>query len=326
MPVVIHSNPNFPLQVGPNGSQAYVQQLVFRQCITEVCQWNPDLDPMIAARFINNALREVVDRRVWYALKVRGNINIPTITTTGTCTVTNSSNLVAGIGTNWTTALIGSQFRSGFSGPWRTIFNVDPINQILTIDTPYGGKTRQSGYQVQQVYATLGANIKYLLLAKNQNQGWPIEVNGNQETLDAWDVWRISLGWTTYFATLPPTPDGQFQIEMWPTPYQAQVFPFEAYIQPPDMQLDSDSPPSFIRADLLVTRAIVDAKLFGGRGSKYYDPTVASMKSQEFAAKLEAMENADNMLDQQDVTWLFGQEEGRVGFGPGSTWVQSHDA
>jgi hypothetical protein len=50
------------------------------------------------------------------------------------------------------------------------------------------------------------------------------------------------------------------------------------------------------------------------------------MKSQEFAAKLEAMENADNMLDQQDVTWLFGQEEGRVGFGPGSTWVQSHDA
>jgi hypothetical protein len=326
MPVVIHSNPNFPYQVGPNGSQAYVQQLSYRQCIGQVCQWNPDLDPQVAGRFINDAMREVVDSYQWYALKVRGNINVPTITKTGTCTVTNNSNLVVGIGTSWTTALIGLQFRSGFSGPWRTIFNVDPIAQVLTIDTPYGGKTRQSGYQIQAVYETLGANIKYLLHSKNQNQGWPIEVNGNQETLDNWDTWRISLGWTTYFATLPPTPDGQFQIEMWPTPYQAQVFPFEAYIQPPDMVLDNDSPPSFIRADVLVRRAIADAKLFGGRQSKYYDPLVAGQKMKEFYATLEQMQNASNQLDQTDVTWLYGAEDGRVGFGPGSTWAQSHDA
>ena len=325
MPVVITSNPNFPLQVGPNGSQAYVQQLTFRQCINQVCQWNADLDPMVAGRFINDAYREVIDSYQWYALKVRGNINVPTIVTQGICTVTNGSNLVTGVGTGWTNALIGLQFRSGFSGPWQTIFNVNAITQTLTIDTPYGGATRSGGFQIQQVFATLGANIKYLLLASNQNQGWPIEVNGNEETLNAWDVWRTSLGWTTYFATLPPTPDGQFQIEMWPTPYQAQVFPYQAYIQPPDMQLDSDSPVSFIRADVLVRRAIADAKLFGGRGSKYYDPIVAQQKLKEFNSTLEQMQNASNMLDQQDVTWMYGAENGRVGFGPGSTFVQSHD-
>ena len=54
MPVVL-SNPLFPYQVGPNGSQAYVQQLNYRQMISEVCLWNPDLDPMMAGRFINNA-------------------------------------------------------------------------------------------------------------------------------------------------------------------------------------------------------------------------------------------------------------------------------
>jgi hypothetical protein len=325
MPVVITQNPNFPMQVGPNGTQAYVQQLGFRQMINEVCLWNPDLDPMIAGRFINNALREVVDSYQWYALKVRGNINIPKVTTSGTCTLTNGSNTVQGIGTAWTNALIGLQFRGGFQGPWRTINNVNALAQTLTIDTPYGGATRTGGYQCQAVYATLGANIKYLLHSKNQNMGWPIEVNGNQETIDAWDTWRTSLGWTTYFATLPPTPDGQFQIEMWPTPYSAQVFPFEAYIQPPDMVLDTDSPPSFIRADVLVRRAIADAKIFGGRTSKYYDPTVSAQKMGEFRTTLEQMQNASNMLDQQDCTWDYGQENGRVGFGPGSTFCQNHD-
>ena len=325
MPVVITQNPQFPNQVGPNGTQAYVQQLGFRQMINQVCAWNPDLDPMWAGRFINDAMREVVDSYQWYALKVRGNINVPKVTTSGTCILTNGSNVVQGIGTAWTTALIGLQFRGGFQGPWRTVNSVNAIAQTLTIDTPYGGDTRTGGYQCQAVYATLGANIKYLLHSRNQNQGWPIEVNGNQETIDAWDTWRTSLGWTTYFATLPPTPDGQFQIEMWPTPYSAQVFPFEAYIQPPDMNLDTDSPPSFIRADVLVRRAIADAKLFGGRTSKYYDPVVASQKMKEFYTTLEQMQNASNMLDQQDCTWNYGSESGRVGFGPGSTFCQSHD-
>jgi hypothetical protein len=324
MPVVITQNPNFPMQVGPNGSQAYVQSLNFRQCINEVCLWNPDLDPMIAGRFINNALREVVDSYQWYALKVRGVINVPRITVSGTCTLTQGSNIVQGIGTAWTNTLIGLQFRGGFQGPWRTVNNVNALAQTLTIDTPYGGPTRTGGYQMAQVYATLGANVKYLLNAKNQNMGWPIEVNGNEETLDNWDTWRISFGWTTYFATMPPTPDGQFQIEMWPTPYSAQVFPFQAYIQPPDMVLDTDSPPSFIRADVLVRRAIADAKIFGGRTSKYYDPTVSAQKMGEFRTTLEQMQNASNMLDQTDVTWSYGGESGQGG-GQGSTWQQNHD-
>ena len=50
------------------------------------------------------------------------------------------------------------------------------------------------------------------------------------------------------------------------------------------------------------------------------------MKLAQFNKDIEAMENADNALDQRDVTWDFGQENGRVGFGPGSTWAQSHDS
>lgn len=328
MPVVF-GNPQFKYQYGPNGTQAYVQQLDFGQMLREVTQWNPNVDSNVAGRWINNYYRNIIRKRQWYALKLRGSINVPTIMTQGQCTVTNNSNTVQGIGTAWAangpTAIVGLQFRAGFSYPWATITSVDNLNQRLTIDIPYGGQTQTGGYQVQEVYTTLGANIRYLLWANNQQQGWPIEVNTDVRQINVWDVWRFSLGWTKYFANRAPTPDGQLQIELWPTPFQAQVFPFEAYSQPQDMVLDSDSPASFIDADVIVTRAIADALRFGGPKSPYYDATTAAQKVGEYKEALESMENTDNMLDQQDVTWDYGYEDGNGAYGEGSIFAQSHD-
>jgi len=326
---VVFANPAFPLQAGPNGTQAYVQQLNLRQMINQVCgpMGNPDVDPEWAMRIINDAYREVVQRRNWYGLKVRGSINIPQgVFGGGQASVTTGSNLVYGTGTNWTTALIGQQFRIGFTYPYQSIYNVDPINQILTVDIPFGGQSiTNSGYVIAAAYQTMGANFVRFDFAVNQQQGWPLEVNVPCPVLNTWDVWRQSLGWSTMLATRAPTADGQYQIEVWPTPYQLQVLPFEGWIQPADMQLDTDSPYPFIRADLLVTKAIAEAKV-AIRNSKYYDAYASKRKDDEYNRKLESMENQDNALDQQDVTWDYGFENGRVGFGPGSTWAQSHDA
>jgi hypothetical protein len=322
---VIFTNPLYPLQVGPNGQQAVVQQLNFRQMIEQVIAWNPSMDPMWAGRFLNDAYREVLQRRSWYALKVRGSINIANTISGGQAQVTQGSNQVQGIGTQWDPSLIGLQFRVGFTYPYQTIYNVDQANQVLTVDTPFGGSTSTGGYNIVEAYVSLGANALHFKWAVNQQQGWPMEVQANVEMLNAWDVWRQSQGWSTVFAVRPPTPDGQFQIEIWPTPYQQQVFPFEAYVQPSDMDDDQDSPASFIRADLLVKSAASMACLFGGRSGKYYNPEASMRLKQEYDRSLESMENADNMMDQQDVTWDYGHEEGRVGFGPGSTFAQSHD-
>jgi hypothetical protein len=323
---VIFSNPQFPLQAGPNGQQAYVQQLNFRQMINQVTAWNPSLDLMWAGRFLNDAYREVVQRRNWYALKVRGSINIPSGVNGGQASVTQNSNIVQGIGTSWTTALIGQQFRMGFTYPYQTIYNVNTALQQLTVDIPFGGPSSIGGYQIVSAYQTMGANFVRFDWAVNQQQGWPMEINVPCPTLNTWDVWRQSLGWSTILGTRAPTADGQYQIEVWPTPYQQQVFPFEGWIQPPDMQDDTDSPASFIRSDLLVKKAVSWALLFGGRTSKYYDPQTSARMEAEYVRSLESMENADNALDNQDVTWDYGFEDGRVGFGPGSTWAQSHDA
>jgi hypothetical protein len=91
------------------------------------------------------------------------------------------------------------------------------------------------------------------------------------------------------------------------------------------MQLDSDSPASFIRSDILVTWAVAQAKIFSGRGSKYYDPTVAAAKMKEFDAAVENMVYADNYRDQTDVTFEDGYQEGATAGGPGNFYAFSHD-
>jgi hypothetical protein len=324
MPVVF-TNPQFPYQVGASPfNQSFSTQLNYREMIGEVTNWNPSVDPEVAGRWLNNYYRKIINMRSWYGLKVRGIINVPNINSTGTAIVVRNNTLVTGIGTNWTPDIVGLQFRQAFTYPYQTITYVDPSAQTLLLATPYAGPDATGPFQIVQAYVTLGANVKRIMWASNQQQGWPINVRTNIESLNAWDVWRVSLGWVRHFAKRPPTPDGQLQVEIWPTPYAAQTFPFEAYTQPPNMVKDEDTPVAWIPSDLIVTRAIADAMMKGGRKSDYYDPTNAAMKIAEFKEACEAAQMTDNDLDQTDVMWdyEFGSNDVQ---GDGSAYGQAHD-
>jgi hypothetical protein len=322
MPIV-PGNPIFPNQYGFNGSQPYTTQLNFRQMIGEVQMWNPDIDPFLIGRIINNNYRKIIERRNWYGLMVRGQVSTPQMYNTGTASVTNGSNIVTGVGTNWTPALQGQQFRIGFTNPFQTVVQV--INATtLQLDMPYGAQSLTStGYQIAQVFATLGANVRYILDAVNQQQGWRMAVNVPQQTLNETDTWRTNVGWSYAFSNREPTPDGQLQIEIYPIPFFLQVFPFLAYTQPPNMVADNDSPVMFIRSDVLVLMSIADALVWRGKNNKYYDPTIAQMKKQEAEIELQKMERNDDSMYQQDVVWDYGLEWGYA-VGQGSLFGQNH--
>lgn len=310
---VIFSNPAFPNQVSASQTnQAYSVQSNFGTMLREVTNWNPNVDSEVAGRMINNRMRQIIDRRSWYATKVRGVASVPNIQTSGICTVTYNSNTVQGIGTAWTPALVGLQFRQTFTQPYQTITAVNPTLQTLTLDTPYPGPSFSGAYYILEVYITFGGNVKRLLWASNALFGWPIEIGVKVQELEARDQWRASMGWATTMATRPPTPDGQFQVEVWPSPYAAQTFPFEAYTEPPNMVLDTDSPQAWIRSDVLVTGAIADALLYRPKQNTYYDPmtavTVAGGKDAQFQKDLLEMENADEGLEQQAVQWDYNAE------------------
>ena len=325
---VIYSNPQFTSQSGASPfNQSYVQQLNAGQMIREVCGWNPSLDPQDALRMLNNIYRTIIRKRSWYGLKVRGQISVPAPYSTGTCTVTNGSTTVVGIGTSWTPSLVGQQFRINFTYPYSTIISVNASAQTMVIDFPFSGNTQTAGYMILAAYFALDGNITRMLWAVNQMMGWPMHVNVPVEIVNATDVWRTYLGWSTTFAVRPPTPSGQYQIEIWPSPFQEQVFPFEAYTQPPDMQVDSDAPVSFINSDVIVLGAIPQALMYRMKSNTAYDPTlalaIARDKKAEFVEAVEQMMNADNDTDQRDTSWDYDEDAGLSG--GGGNWGQSHD-
>lgn len=325
MPVVYL--PQFPNQVGASPTnQAFSVQLNYGQMLRQLTNWYPNLDPEVAGRFINDRYRQVIDRRSWYGLKIRGMASTPQVVNTGQATVTNGSPTVQGTGTTWTPALVGLQFRQTFTQPFQTIINVDATHQVITLDTPYPGPTfGPAGYYIVQAYMTFGANIKRFEWAVNQLFGWPIKVNVPVQVINAEDTWRMSYGWATTFAVRPPTPDGQYQVEIWPTPYPAQTFPFEAWTQPPNMVDDTDAPVAWVRSDLIVTGALSDALLYRPKQNSAYDPAsavaISDRKSKQFDHDLLEMENADEGLQQQAVSWDYNEDVGE-----GSFYAQTHDA
>lgn len=322
MPIV-QGNPLFPNQYGANGSQPWTTQLNYRQMTGEVLLWNPDIDPLLVGRMLNNNYRKVIERRNWYGLMVRGQVSTPQYTSQGAATVNTGSNVVTGTNTNWTTALQGQQFRIGFTNPFQTITQVVSATELL-LDMPYGAQSvSSSGYQIVQAWVTLGANIRYILDAVNQQQGWRMAVNVPQQTLNETDTWRTNVGWSYAFSNREPTPDGQLQIEIYPVPFFLQVFPFLAYTQPPNMVNPTDSPVMFIRADVLVLLTIADALVWKGKQNRYYDPQTAQMKLAQAEAELQKMERSDDSMYQQDTTWDYGLEWGYA-VGQGSLFGQNH--
>lgn len=327
MPIVFTS-PLFPFQVGANPyTQSFSVQSNYGTMLREVCNWNPNVDTEVAGRMINNRMRQVIDRRSWYATKVRGVANVPNVQTTGTAKFTYNSPTVVGTGTNWTPALVGLQIRQTFTQPYQTIVAVNQGAQTITLDTPYPGPTfGPAAYYILEVYLSFGTNVKRLLWASNALFGWPLALDWKVQDLEAEDQWRQSMGWATRMVTRPPTPDGQYQVEVWPSPYAAQTFPFEAYTQPPNMVLDTDTPQAWIRSDVLVTGAIADALLYRPKQNTYYDPAtavnIASGKAAQFEKDLTEMENADEGLEQQAVQWDYEADVEVAG--EGSLFAQQH--
>jgi hypothetical protein len=290
--------------------------------IGEVSLWNPDADPLLIAKWINNHYRSILAARRWYGTLVRGQIVVPQMVMGGTATVNTGDADVAGNGTTWDPTIIGQQFRIGYQSQWRKIIALDQANQVLTLDMPYAGQPRTTGYQITTIWVTLGNNINSVLKAVNQQQGWPMSVNVPQQTLDELDPWRTEIGWARCLASKEPTPDGQLQVEIWPAPLSPQAFPFLAFMQPADLVGDDDSPVVYIRSDVIVSLAISDALVWRGpKKNPYYDPQVAMQKKAYAVTEIEKMMNDDDTRYSQDASWDYGFEGAG---GRGYMWAQSH--
>jgi hypothetical protein len=285
------------------GHTPYVQMQNFGQMVGQILSWNPDQDPESVKQQLNSQIRKIYDRRTWYGLMIYGQIATSGFFIGGSCNLVNGTNLVQGINTVWTQQLIGQQFRQGYNSPPYTIINVDPAAQYLALEMPWASNSQSnSSYFIQKLYYTLGPNIKYIHTCKNLIQAWRLYLGYNQQSLDAIDPWRISTLTPWALVQMPPTPDGQYRVELYPSPAIVQPLPYIAVVQPPNLVDDEDSLPPYIRCDVLVNFGIGDALVIGGpKRNQYYDPATAQQKRGEAETELQNMITTDENLYRQDI-------------------------
>lgn len=297
---------NLQNQVLPNqGILPYVNQKNFGSMVGEVLDEMPDQDPESVKTKLNDHIRKIYDRRTWYGLMIRGQIATAQFVIGGSVNITQGSTLIVGVGTSWTPIIIGRQFRLGYNTPPYTITQMDPTLQTLTIEMPWAGVSYTgAGYLISQNYYSPGPNIKYIHTAKNLIMAWRMRLDYNQQTLDTIDPWRINTFSPAALAQMPPGPNGEYMVELWPVPSIVQALPFVAVAQPPNLVYDTDALPPYIRSDIVVKYAIADAKVYRGpKFNKYYDAQESQRLRGEAETELVYMAKADEDLYRQNLIY-----------------------
>lgn len=319
---------SIPNQVLPQpGVLPFVQSQNFGQIIGSTLDRGcPDMDPETAKTIVNDVVRKIYDRKNWYSLMVRGQIVTEGFVIGGSVNITKGSTFIQGLGTTWTPELIGRQFRLGYNTPPYTITALDPMNQILTIEMPWGGVSYQgAGYFIAQYYYSPGPNIKYIHTARNLIMAWRLRLDYTQQSLDTIDPWRINTFSPCALAQMPVGPQGQYMVELWPVPSIVQALPFIAGIQPPNLVADNDSLPPYIRTDIITKFAIADAKVYRGpKYNKYYDAVESQRLRGEAEAEINWLAMKDDDLYRQSLIYEF--ESMRMAPEPGldSNWSINH--
>lgn len=289
------------------GRNPYVNQATFGQILGRVLDYNRGCDPSVVQNLINNVVRRIYDRRMWYGLLAYGQIVAPGIYQTGTVNLTLGSPIVQGNGTSWTTALVGQQLRVGYSYPIYNIIAVNTGSQQITLDLPWGSPSQSTlSYFIAQYYYSF-PNIKYFYSVKNLQLMYRMITNVSQSLLENWDPSRLQLLYPWIVATMPPDSSGNYRIEMWPAPSSPQAFPYIAYTQPPNLVEDSDPFPAFIRSDVVEAGAIAEILLHNPKNNPGYSEASAlnmsARFSKQFEFEMEKAVQADEALFRQDTLW-----------------------
>ncbi len=166
----------------------------YAQCWNKVLLRCPSLSPKLAQDFVVNAFRRLAETRRWSWLVKFGQFIAPAVTTGGTVTVTQNSTTVVGVGTAWTAALVGQQFRVGLSAPIYTVAQFDSSTQF-ELDQPWGGLTASAEtYSIYQCYFTPPPDFNQFICLWDPAYAWQLYLDIQQGEINQWDPQRANIG------------------------------------------------------------------------------------------------------------------------------------
>jgi hypothetical protein len=140
----------------------------------------------LARMWVEDAYRDLAERRDWSWRLKRNKIDIPAAYTTGTFTATNSSYTINGSGTTWTTSMIGRQFK--YSDGY--IYDITDVTSptCLTLSQPWAGDGVSGGsYTILQAYFTAPSDFQSFLSITYPEQARQLHLHVTQEEIDYYD-------------------------------------------------------------------------------------------------------------------------------------------
>lgn len=271
----------------------------------------PDMPIMLAQKLINERYMRIMEYRPWAGLRKTSQFLIPDAYTTGGVTAIYGSATYTGVGTAWTSDMVGRQIKVSNQAPIQTILTVDVGAQTLTTAEVWGlPDVTAGGYTIAQNYVTVPEDFKRFLVIADPLRQWKLFFNVKNTELNIYDPARTNVGDPWLVADLGYTSTGRIQYELWPGPQTKRVFPYTYYAQATEL-IDPDDEPIFpLRGEEIVLGALADACQWPGTPDRP-NPLFLQCATQMplFEAKFT---NAMNNIERQDeeiyVTW-WGQDD-----------------
>ena len=281
----------------------------FDQLWRKLLLYYPDLPLPLAQEFTNTAYSRALTNMDWSGLRGYGEFQIPAAYTTGTVDVVQNSDSVTGVGTTWTSAMVGRQLIVNGLGPFYTI--VEVVSTVkLNLDRVYGGADASAqSYEINLAYVTLPTDFLHFTSIIDIANRWRIWHIQNQEWLDAVDAARTYTGTPSWvFAAATPSPVtatlNQVRYERWPRGVDAVTYPYSYIKQPPLMSASTDRPVFPIRGDAIREGALAELALYKGTTEKpnpYYDLGAHKLHESRFLQRVEQCKSDDEGIRQTRV-------------------------
>ncbi len=287
-----------------------------RTSVLMLCGSHSQLTAAAVNEFLESEDRAILEIRDWerrYATTVLG-VSAPY--TTGTVSITSGTAGVVGVGTTFTSAMVGRFIRiAGLESYYKITAFVDATN--LTIEAAWVEAT-QTGktYSVFQSVIALPSDCEKVVAVKSRRD--PLDEK-TTAYFDAMDPSRVSTSSDpTDWANADRNSSGVRQIEIWPPVTAAQPI-WVRYQKVADLSSDSSTP--LYLSDLLKWRAASDAAAF--LFAKTNDQTWAALGKSWFQLYLDALnEETINDLSKSSTNKAASPSASN----PGGDFYLNHDA
>jgi hypothetical protein len=273
----------------------------FEQLWKKLIIYQPELPITIAQDCVNNAYKDALSSWNWSALRKWSQVTIKNAYRTGTVTVTNGSPNVTGLGTTWTSTMLGMQFSLNES-PFYDISTVTSPTTLTLTENYKGADASGASYTISQIYIDLPSDFGSIEDVIDLTSQKRLHTRFSQENLNLFDPNRLSTGSPVIAAYSMPTSAYPNRLELWPRPPDGEKILYIYEMEKDLLSARTDRPIPPLNGDIIREGALAELCLWPGMKDSpnpYFDATSYGIHAKRFAEKVADAQVSDRALIQQ---------------------------